>query len=54
MSKDIRGWHVALLPDALLNPGPGEQLPDVMQCLESAGYGVLQLPAAAEHPCCWR
>ena len=49
MSTDIRGWHVALVPDALLNPAPSEQLPDVMQCLESAGYGVLQLPAAAEH-----
>ena len=49
MSTDIRSWHVALVPDALLNPAPGEQLPNVMQCLESAGYGVLQLPAAGEH-----
>lgn len=46
MNGDVRGWRMALVPDALINP-PDEfraQLPDVLAVLESAGYGVLQLP----------
>ena len=51
MSADARGWHVALLPDAIVNP-PAElraALPDVLRVLETARYGVLQLPPPGEH-----
>lgn len=51
MSDDVRGWRMALLPDALINP-PAERraaLPDVLRVLESSGYGLLQLPRAGEH-----
>jgi hypothetical protein len=50
MSADARGWRVALLPDALVNPpdNAGSALPDVLGVLESAGYGVLQLPPLGE------
>ncbi len=47
MSTDLRGWRIALVPDALVNP-PARlraQLPDVLTILESCGYGLLQLPA---------
>lgn len=46
MSEDQRGWRIALLPDALLNPRGRTRaaLPDVLGVLEGAGYGVLQLP----------
>jgi hypothetical protein len=47
MTQDARGWRMALVPDALINPAPRERspLPDVLTVLESSGYGVLQLPA---------
>lgn len=47
MSTDLRGWRIALVPDALVNPAPRRrvQLPDVLTTLESCGYGLLQLPA---------
>ena len=51
MSEDVRGWRIALVPDALLNP-PQERrsgLPDLLGTLEKAGYGVLQLPPEGEH-----
>jgi hypothetical protein len=51
MNGDARGWHIALVPDALVNP-PHEKrvaLPDVLRVLEASGYGVLQLPAPGEH-----
>ncbi|MBV8784477.1 MAG: hypothetical protein JOZ67_09840 [Gammaproteobacteria bacterium] len=46
MSADVRGWRLALLPDALVNPPPRlrARLPDVLTLLEGAGYGLLQLP----------
>ena len=45
MSGDVRGWRIALVPDALLNPPDtaGSCL-DVLRVLEACGYGVLQLP----------
>ena len=48
MSGDNRGWRIALVPDALLNPpdGAGWAL-DVLGILEACGYGVLQLPPTA-------
>jgi hypothetical protein len=48
---DVRGWRIALVPDALINPPSraGETLPDVLRVLEAAGYGVLQLPPPGEH-----
>ncbi|MBV8404245.1 MAG: hypothetical protein JO203_08625 [Gammaproteobacteria bacterium] len=49
MSADARGWRVALLPDALLNPPAAVSLPDVLRILESNGYGVLQLPPPGNH-----
>jgi hypothetical protein len=47
VSQDARGWRMALVPDALINPSARERsrLPDVLSVLESSGYGVLQLPA---------
>jgi hypothetical protein len=48
---DARGWHVALVPDALVNPPDRARgaLPDVLGILTSCGYGVLQLPPTGEH-----
>jgi hypothetical protein len=48
VSGDVRGWRIALVPDALLNPpeGTGSCL-DVLRVLEACGYGVLQLPPTA-------
>ena len=46
VTQDARGWRMALVPDALINPSARERsaLPDVLSVLESSGYGVLQLP----------
>lgn len=46
MSPDARGWRMALVPDGLINPPAPHRpsLPDVLEVLESSGYGVLQLP----------
>lgn len=51
MSEDNRGWRIALLPEALINPAPGTAaaLPDVLAALEAGGYGVLQLPPPGRH-----
>jgi len=51
MSGDVRGWRVALLPDALLNPERGRDAggPDVLQQLRAHGYGLLQLPPPGNH-----
>jgi hypothetical protein len=51
MSGDARGWRVALVPDALVNPqdAPRFSVPDVLGVLEAAGYGLLQLPPPGEH-----
>jgi hypothetical protein len=51
VSADARGWRVALLPDALINPrDPAcHALPDVLAVLERAGYGLLQLPPPGAH-----
>ena len=44
MSLDRRGWRIALIADALLNPEAGASAPDVITVLEASGYGVLHLP----------
>jgi len=51
VSGDARGWRMALVPDALINPRTpaGAALPDALGILESCGYGVLQLPPPGEH-----
>ena len=51
MSDDARGWHIALVPDALINApaAASAPLPDVLGILELNGYGVLQLPPPGEH-----
>jgi hypothetical protein len=53
MSGDARGWRLALVPDALINPPDRERdravLPDVLGVLEANGYGVLQLPPLGRH-----
>jgi hypothetical protein len=51
VNDDVRGWRIALLPDALLNPPARARraLPDVLRVLESTGYGVLQLPPPGRH-----
>ena len=51
MNRDARGWRMALVPDALINPPPRIRalLPDVLGVLEASGYGVLQLPPSGEH-----
>jgi hypothetical protein len=48
---DARGWHIALVPDALINPPHPLQgvLPDVLRVLQASHYGVLQLPVPGEH-----
>ena len=51
MTVDVRGWRMALLADALINPSAAARaaLPDVLAVLEAAGYGALQLPPAGGH-----
>ena len=51
MTADARGWRMALLPDALVNPSQQDRatLPDTVGILESCGYGVLQLPPPGKH-----
>ena len=51
MNGDARGWRMALVPDALINPpaGAAAPLPDVLRILEANRYGVLQLPPVGEH-----
>ena len=51
MNIDARGWRMALVPDALINPPEraGTALPDVLGVLEASGYGVLQLPPKGGH-----
>ncbi len=51
MTCDARGWHVALVPNALVNPPDRARavLPDVLGVLATCGYGVLQLPPTGEH-----
>jgi hypothetical protein len=51
VSDDQRGWRIALLPEALLNPRRRTRasLPEVLAVLESSGYGVLHLPPAGRH-----
>lgn len=51
MSADQRGWRIALVPDALLNPRgrTPAALPDLLGVLDTAGYGVLQLPPPGKH-----
>lgn len=47
---DARGWRIALVPDAVLNPPErlGRQ-PDLLRTLDAQGYGLLQLPPAQGH-----
>lgn len=51
MNVDARGWRMALVPDALINPPERARsaLPDVLGLLEAGGYGVLQLPPQGGH-----
>ena len=51
MNVDARGWRMALVPDALINPPERARtaLPDVLGVLEASGYGVLQLPPQGRH-----
>src|ERR1700757_2271405 len=51
MSGDARGWRMALVPDALINPPAraAAPLPDVLRILEANRYGVLQLPPSGQH-----
>jgi len=51
MSSDSRGWRVALVPEALINPPERlrASLPDALNVLEASGYGVLQLPPPGPH-----
>jgi hypothetical protein len=51
VKDDARGWRIALVPDALINPPPHarDALPDVLRVLEAGRYGVLQLPPPGEH-----
>ena len=51
MKGDARGWRMALVPDALINPPTLARaaLPDALGVLEAGGYGVLQLPPPGQH-----
>jgi hypothetical protein len=44
MSVDRRGWRIALIADALINPEANSSAPDVITILEASDYGVLHLP----------
>jgi hypothetical protein len=46
VNGDARGWRMALVPDALVNPPRPEGAAhlDVLGALDASGYGVLQLP----------
>jgi NADPH:quinone reductase-like Zn-dependent oxidoreductase len=48
---DARGWRMALVPDALLNPPHSPVIPglDVLGAIDANGYGVLQLPPPGKH-----
>jgi hypothetical protein len=48
VTRDARGWRIALVPDCIVNPPPG-QVPRVLGILEENGYGVLQLPPPGSH-----
>jgi hypothetical protein len=51
VNADLRGWHIALVSDVLINP-PNHvrvSLPNLFAILEANGYGVLQLPPTGEH-----
>jgi hypothetical protein len=51
VTGDARGWHMALVPNALVNPPDraGAALPDALGILATCGYGVLQLPPPGEY-----
>jgi hypothetical protein len=59
VTADARGWRIALVPAALLDPpapartNPRERLNapplDLLIILEENGYGVLQLPPPGKH-----
>jgi len=51
VSTDVRGWRIALVPEALINPPHSARaaLPDVLAVLEAGGYGLLQLPPPGKH-----
>jgi len=51
VNSDARGWRMALVPDALMNPPDraGAALPDVLGVLQASGYGVLHLPPPGGH-----
>jgi hypothetical protein len=51
VTVDRRGWRIALLADALINPSAALRavLPDTLAVLESCGYGLLQLPPPGDH-----
>jgi len=47
MNPDVRGWRIALTPDALINSSA--PLPDVLGVLDASGYGLLQPPPPGDH-----
>ena len=47
MNPDVRGWRMALTPEALINSSA--PLPDVLGVLDASGYGVLQLPPPGDY-----
>jgi hypothetical protein len=51
VNGDARGWRMALVPDALINPRDEARaaLPDALGVLTDCGYGVLQLPPQGKH-----
>jgi hypothetical protein len=51
VNADARGWRIALVPDAMINPRAlaSAAMPDVLGILEAGGYGVLQLPPPGQH-----
>jgi hypothetical protein len=43
---DRRGWRIALVADALVNPDANCLAPDAITVLEASNYGILHLPPA--------
>ena len=51
MNGDARGWHVALVPDTLVNPQDRTNAPlaNMLGILQNSNYGILQLPPPGKH-----
>ena len=52
MKGDVRSRRIAIVPDSVLNPAPGE--PDRLALLAEDGWGVVALPPAGLEGAAWQ